>query len=265
MARSLHRRALLAVAFLALTSGCRRAAAGDDTLVVFAASSLRDVFTALGADLERAHPGVTVRFNFAGTQELRTQLEHGSAADVFASADVRHMDAVVAAGRAAQPTVFARNALVLVFSTERPDLQGLEDLPRARRVVLGAPEVPVGRYALELLDRARARFGDDFRARVEARVVSRELNVRQVLTKVSLGEAEAGVVYRSDARAAGGRVRTVPVPEDLEVVADYAVAPLVDAKHPALARAFLELLASDAGRRALDEAGFLPPTGKVER
>ncbi|XXT21741.1 molybdate ABC transporter substrate-binding protein [Sorangium sp. So ce429] len=256
----------LVAAWLVSAGGCRRSepppAGREDRLVVFAAASLRDVFTALGEDFERAHAGVEVTFNFAGTQELRTQLEQGAAADVFASADQRHMAELVKSGRAVSPAVFARNEPVIVVARESAGtIRGLADLPAAARIVIGAPEVPIGRYTLEILDRASGSLGADFRARVEARVVSRELNVRQVLAKVRLGEAQAGVVYRTDARAAQEGVSVVAIPPDINVIAEYPIAVVAGAAHPGLARAWVDLVLSEAGQGALQRVGFLGRPG----
>jgi molybdate transport system substrate-binding protein len=243
--------------------GCGRAApaaapAAESELVVFAATSLRDAFGVLGERFERGHPGVQVTFNFAGTQELRTQLEHGAAADVFASADPRHMQELLSAGRVAQPTVFTRNEPVIVVAQEAAaTLRGLADLPAAERIVIGAPEVPIGRYTLQILDRAAPGLGADFRARVEAKVVSRELNVRQVLVKVSLGEAQAGLVYRTDVKADSGVTR-VSIPAELNVIAEYPIAVVSAAAHPKLAHAWVDFVLSGDGQGALENAGFLP-------
>lgn len=254
---------LLAALLLLGVAGCQgrpsaAAAAREPALVVYAAASLRDVFTALGREFELAHPGVAVRFNFAGTQELRTQLEHGAAADVFASADQQHMQELVRAARLASPLVFARNEPVMVVASEAAGvLRELADLPSASRVVVGSAEAPIGRYTLQLLDRAGPSLGADFRARVEAKVVSRELNVRQVLTKVRLGEAEAGIVYRSDARSAGDALSVVEIPADINVLAEYPLAVLTGAAQPRLARAWIDFVLSSESQRALSEAGFL--------
>jgi molybdate transport system substrate-binding protein len=259
------RRSILVALALAVL-GCQRAdePASEQELVVFAAASLREVFSALGEELQRAHPGTQLRFNFAGSQELRTQIEQGAAADVFASADTRHMDALVQAGLAARPALFARNEPVIVVSREAADrVHGLADLPTLERIVIGTPEVPIGRYTLNILDLASGSLGADFRARVEARVVSRELNVRQVLAKVTLGEAQAGLVYRSDARAAGEGARVVAIPANLNVIAEYPLAVLARAPHPRLARAFVELVRSAQGQAALATAGFLPAAAPV--
>src|SRR5690606_19045807 len=126
-----------------------------------------------------SHPGVELTFNFAGTQELRTQLEHGAAVDVFASADQRHMDELVRASRVTGPVVFARNEPVIVVSSaSSSSAPSLAALPSATRTVAATPEVPIGRYTLQILDRPQSTRGADFRARVEAKVASRELNVR---------------------------------------------------------------------------------------
>jgi molybdate transport system substrate-binding protein len=228
-------------------------------LVVFAAASLRDAFTAISDDFKRTHPDAEVNFNFAGTQELRTQLEQGAAVDVFASADLRHMDELVRAGRAKAPVVFARNEPVIVVSREAAGtIKSLADLPNANRLVIGTPEVPIGRYTLQLLTRAAASLGADFPARVQAKVVSRELNVRQVLAKVRLGEADAGIAYRSDAVTAPG-IKVVNIPADVNLVAEYPIAVVTDALHPGLARDWLVEVQSAVGRNVLSRAGFILP------
>jgi molybdate transport system substrate-binding protein len=230
----------------------------EHELVVFAAASLRDAFTTLGKDFERSAPGLEVTFNFAGTQELRTQLEHGAAVDVFASADTRHMDELVKAGRATASVVFTRNEPVLVVAKEAAaELRSLADLPKAERIVIGAPEVPIGRYTLQILDRAAATLGADFPARVQAKVVSRELNVKQVLTKVRLGEAQAGFVYRTDARDVT-EVTVVTIPSELNVIADYSIAVVAGSPHQTLATAFVRRVLSEAGQASLQQSGFLP-------
>ena len=233
---------------------------GEGELIVFAAASLREAFSVIAEDFERAHPGVDVVFNFAGTQELRTQLEHGAACDVLASADLRHVDELVKRGRVRTPVIFARNEPVMVVAPEASSsIRSLADLPNAERIVIGAAEVPIGRYTLALLDRAAATLGADFRSRVLARVVSREPNVRQVLAKVRLGEAHAGVVYRTDVRG-DAAVVVVAIPGDVNVIADYPIAVVSDAAQPGLAQAFIEHVRSNDGQAALRRAGFLAPT-----
>jgi molybdate transport system substrate-binding protein len=237
-------------------------ARADQEVLVFAAASLREAFAAIGARFEQAHPGVKVAVNLAGSQELRTQIENGAPADVFASADMKHMQALVNQKLAQAPRVFARNEPVLVVPRANPaQVRSLANLPDARRIVLGVPEVPIGAYTLRVLDAASKRYGPDFRARVEARVVSRELNVRQVLAKVKLGEADAAIVYRTDAAAAGAEVQVIALPAELNVLAEYPVAVLSRARQPALAAAFVDLLLSRAGREVLIRFGFRPDGG----
>ena len=130
--------------------------------------------------------------------------------------------------------------------------------PRVTRIVIGAPEVPIGGYTVRILHNAATKLGADFPGRVEAHVVSRELNVRQVLAKVTLGEADAGVVYRSDALTAGDKVRIVAIPTDANVLGAYPIAALKAAPHPELARRWIDLVRSPAGVAALHEAGFVP-------
>jgi molybdate transport system substrate-binding protein len=230
--------------FLALACACKPAA----PLTVFAAASLREAFTAIAA-------GSDATFNFAGSQELRTQIEHDAPADVFASADIEHMAALEKAGRVGPPALFARNEPVLVVARDKSAaIKSFADLPAAEKIVLGAAGVPIGRYSAQILDKA----GADFRARVEAHVVSREANVRQVLAKVSLGEADAAIVYRTDAAAAAGKVTVVTIPAETNVIAAYAIAVVRSSKHPDAASAFVDRVLSADGQAALQKAGFLP-------
>lgn len=272
---AMSRRAFVAVVLAGLVagSGCKRSSPAKENpvetrppeesqLVVFAAASLRDVFAALGETFELAHPGVDLTFNFAGTQELRAQLEHGAAADVLAAADLKSVRELAAADRVVAPVVFARNEPVLVVATEAATtIRAFADLSAASRIVVGSPEVPIGRYTAQILDRAAASRGADFRAHVDANIVSREPNVRQVLAKVTLGEAQVGIVYRTDARAARGAARVVEIPPELNVIAEYPIAVVRGAAHPRLAQAWVALVTSAEGRRALQDAGFLAPSG----
>lgn len=252
--------AVFAVFWLA---GCRVDASASDEreheLVVFAAASLRETFEELGVAFKRSHADLTLTFNFAGTQELRTQLTHGAQADVFASANRKHMAELERSGQVTQPIVFARNEPVVIVSLESAAVvHALADLPQLDRIVIGTPEVPIGGYTLEILDRASLQLGADFRAQVEKKVVSRELNVRQVLSKVSLGEADAGIVYRTDAYSPGAKVHVVDLPPEINVVADYPIAVLLDAPHPKLARKWLEFIRSQEAIKILTRHGFRP-------
>jgi molybdate transport system substrate-binding protein len=252
---------LALVVLLSLGAAATRAAKPGAELLVFEAASLKEAFATLSARFEKEHPGARVVTNAAGSQELRAQIEHGAAADVFASADQRHMQALTTAGLANAPALFACNEPVIVVrSALAGAVRTFADLPRAERIVLGAPEVPIGEYTAQIWRRAGDKYGAAFAQRLEARVVSREPNVRQVLAKIVLGEADAGVVYRSDAQArtARGKVAVVEIPPELNVTAAYPIAVLKGAPHPELARAFVDLVRSPAGAAALREAGFVP-------
>jgi molybdate transport system substrate-binding protein len=252
----------LGLAGLACARGTEQA-----ELVVFAAASLTEPFQRLGERFEREHPGVRVRFNFAGSQQLGHLLEQGARADLFAPADDRWLARLARAGLlGGEPVDFARNRLVVI--TPAADQRGvtrLQDLARpGLRLVLGAEEVPVGRYARETLDRLAALpdFGRDFRERVLANLVSDEDNVKQVVTKVTLGEADAGIVYRSDVTEdSAGRLRVILFPEEVMVSVRYQVAGLGGGAQPALARAFVNLLRSGEGQAELGRSGFDPARG----
>jgi molybdate transport system substrate-binding protein len=233
-------------------------------LTVFAASSLADAFNDIKAELERRHDGLRITYNFAGSPQLVTQLVEGADADVFAAANTAQMQAAFEAGvvDGAQP-VFARNLLAIVVPRDNPgDINAPQDLGRpGLKLVVANPEVPVGRYTLEALDKmsAAAGYGADFRARVEANIVSQEDNVRQVAAKVQLGEADAGLVYATDVtEAIRDDVWLVEIPEALNVVAAYPIARVTDGRAE-LAQAFIDFVLSDAGQAILREHGFSAP------
>jgi molybdate transport system substrate-binding protein len=257
-------RTVVAIALLA-TVGCgkggaERAAPAGRELTVFAAASLREVCEALDEKLEAIHPGVHVRLNLGGSQELRLQIEQGARPDLFASADAKNMNALVDARLVAPPRTFAHNEpVVVVAMATLPKQQTFSELPDVGRLVIGTPEVPIGSYTVEILARANRRFGSHFSDHVMAKVVSRELNVRQVLAKVTLGEADAGIVYRTDARAAGDKVSIVPIPADVNVTASYLVAAVTGAAAPDLAQAWLALLLGPEGSERLRAVGFTLP------
>jgi molybdate transport system substrate-binding protein len=244
--------------------GCAPATAAPEarTLNVFAAASLTDAFTEIGKNFEAAHPGVTVIFNFGGSQALRTQIEEGAPADVFASASGKEMDTTVAGKFVADgtPKVFLKNKLVLILPADNPaGVAKLEDLAKpGLKLVLAAEEVPVGNYARQSLDLMNGSFGTDFKDKVLANVVSNEDNVKQVVSKVQLGEADAGIVYTSDAVAAP-QLKTVEIPTELNVIARYPIAPLVKSANVDLATSFVEYVLAADGQAVLAKWGFAPP------
>lgn len=230
---------------------CQRAVP-TPPLTVFAAASLREVYTELGARFAQRHKTAAPTFQFDGSQRLRTQLEHGAKADVFASADLRHMQALEAQSVVQAAVVFAGNELVVVVGKSAQGVvRTWDEVALAKRVVLGTPEVPAGQYAAQLLARAPAAFAE----KVRAAVVSRELNVRQVLAKVRLGEADVGFVYRTDARLAP-ELAVVAVPEALREVTRYPIAVVTASTQPALAHAWVAFLQTPEAQAMLVRHGF---------
>jgi molybdate transport system substrate-binding protein len=234
------------------------------TLTILAAASLTEAFKDLGKQFEAQHPGARVEFNFAGSQQLVQQIANGAPADVFASADQRQMDAAIASKRIDQASVqlFARNRLVVIFPLSTgSNTRDLRDLARpGLKMVLAAKEVPVGQYSLQFLAKASRdpAFGAAFEADVLKNVVSYEENVKGVLTKVALGEADAGIVYTSDVANSSQKVSQVAIPDALNVIAQYPIAPLQDAHSASLAKEFVALVLSPQGQETLAKYGFIP-------
>jgi molybdate transport system substrate-binding protein len=231
------------------------------TLTVYAAASLTDAFTEIGKAFEAENVGVTVVFNFAGSQNLRTQIEQGAPADVFASANTKEMDTLVAQNiiNGDAPQIFLVNRLVVILPKDNPaGIRSLEDLSKPDlKLVFAAEEVPAGRYARQVLENLNALFGADFKDKVMANVVSNEDNIRQAMTKVQLGEADAGIVYVSDAVAAPERLR-IEIPTEVDVLAEYPIAPLAESITTELANRFIAHVLSPAGQATLAKWGFTP-------
>ncbi|MGE5595490.1 MAG: molybdate ABC transporter substrate-binding protein [Hyphomicrobiales bacterium] len=231
-------------------------------VVVFAASSLTDAFNDLGNAFEAEYPGTKVTYNFASSSALATQINEGAPADVFASADLAQMKVVTDAGNAGEAKQFATNRPVVVVPKSGSPVAAFEDLAKSGvRLVLAAPEVPIGRYARDILANASASGGisPDFSDRVLANLESNEANVRAVLTKVQLGEADAGIVYSTDAAVAGDDVRVIDVPEAFNVIARYPIAAVTDSENPSGAAAFVAFVLSDGGQAVLKKYGFGSP------
>lgn len=232
------------------------------TLTVLAAASLTESFTELGQLFEARYPQVKVTCNFAGSQQLAHQLAQGAGADVFASASPKNMDAVVQSGRIDRASVrtFARNRLVVIVPAGSSRVQQLRDLAQANlKLDLADPSVPVGQYSLEFLDKVALdpAFGPTFKASVLKNVVSYEENVKAVVTKVALDEADAGIVYATDAiDRPGSKIARLDIPEPLNVVAVYPIAPILGSRNADLARAWIDLLLSPEGQRVMEKYGF---------
>ena len=235
-----------------LLAACGGATAGGAvpapaTLTVFAAASLQPAFDRIGQQL-RTQKNITTTFSYAGSQTLTTQLQQGAPADVFASADTAHMTTVQNAGLiAGPPRIFAHNRLEIAVERGNPKgIHSLADLSRAGLVVvLADPSVPAGKYAQQALTRAH----------VTVHPASLEPEVTGVLSKVALGEADAGIVYVSDV-VTSGQVDGVAIPDDQNVIAEYPIAALSSAQDPIGAQTFITYLLSAAGQAVLETAGF---------
>lgn len=228
-------------------------AAGDTApkadLTVLAASSLTDVFETAGAAYEKENPGTKVTFSFAGSQELAAQVKQGAPADALVTADTKTMDGLDA--DTGSPAVIAKNRLVIAVGEGNPKkIAELKDLSDSKlKVVLAASEVPVGRYSQQILDTQK----------IDVRPVSQEPNVRAVLSKVELGEADAGLVYKTDAATATEKVDAVKIPDGQNAIAEYPAATLKTSEHAEAAAAFVKWLSTPAAQKILQDSGFEKP------
>ena len=235
------------------------------TLTVLAAASLTESFIEMGQLFESENPGVKVVFSFAGTQQLAQQLSQGAPVDVFASASSKYMDAVVQANRVekANAKTFAKNRLVVIFPKDNPaGIHQLKDLSKPGiKLDLGDKSIPVGQYTLDFLDQAAKdpAFDANFKNNVLKNVVSYEDSVKAVVTKVALGEVDAGIVYVTDVTGSlASKIGQLDIPDALNVIAPYSIAPISDSQSPDLARAFIDLVLSKKGQAVLEKYNFIP-------
>ncbi len=248
--------ALLAFVAVAVTAtpvgAANKAAKPSGAITVSAAASLTEAFTKMGADFQKANPGTTVTFNFAASSALVTQIQGGAPADAFASADGINMQKLVSGGEVtAEPTVFAANALTIVVKPGNPkQVKSLGDLAKVGTISLCADTVPCGKYAQQALSLAGVT--------VPTAKVTKGADVKATLAAVSTGDADAAIVYTSDAKAAGTTVQAVRIPAWLNVYAIYPIAPLASSTNPTLAEAWVRYTASPAGQKTLRSFGFLP-------
>ena len=241
-------------------------------LTVFAAASLNEAFRAVAEEYKSTNPGQKITFNFAGSQQLAQQLAQGAPVEVFASANMKQMTEAVQSGRidSVSIKVFVHNRLIIVFPKENTaEIHSLHDLSKPRlKIILADNAVPAGQYAIEFLERCNrsAAFDSLFKQKVLGNVVSYEENVKAVLSKVVLDEADAGIVYTSDVgKNAAEHVGTIEIPDDVNVIATYPIAVVRDGKSPEQAEKFVRYILSDEGQTILARFGFIPIAGKTSK
>jgi molybdate transport system substrate-binding protein len=233
-------------------SGTTAVAKVSGTLVVFAATSLTDAFDKIGAQFQQANPGVTVKFNYNGSSSLATQITQGAPADVFASASPTNMTTVTDQKLAsATPEIFTRNQGEIMVDAGNPDhITSVANLANsALKVVTCAPQVPCGALASQIFKNAG----------VSVKPVSQEQNVGGVVTKVTLGEADAGIVYVTDVKANGSKTTGVAIPANQNQITSYPIAEIKGASNPTAAAAFISYVLGSAGQQVLKSFGFMPP------
>jgi molybdate transport system substrate-binding protein len=232
------------------------------SITVFAAASLTDSFNEIAKSFEAEYPGVEVTFSFGGSPTLRTQLEQGARADVFASADQNQMNLALQNGAVASAgQVFVRNSLVVITPKDNPGkINALADLKKSGlKLVLATQEVPVGAYARQALTSMDkdAAYGAGFSDAVLKNVVSLESNVKQVVAKVELGEADAGIVYGTDVTpSVAPKLATIAIPSQFNVIAEYPIALTKSPANAAAGQAFIDFVLSSAGQTILKKYNF---------
>jgi molybdate transport system substrate-binding protein len=227
------------------------------TIRVFAAASLTESFKEIGAAYQAAHPGDTVEFNFAGTPTLKTQIEQGAPADVFASADKATMSDLGKESLTSPSKTFAHNKLIIVAPPKSKRVSRITDIAMAGvNLVLAGETVPAGRYALQSINKMGTEYGSDFVIKTGLNIVSHETDVKAVLAKVQLGEADAGFVYATDAKAAGDKVKTVNIPDKFNVIAEYPIALVTRTPNETAATGFVQFVLGPDGQAILRKYGF---------
>tara|TARA_Y100001954_G_scaffold235104_1_gene292053 strand:- start:3545 stop:4345 length:801 start_codon:yes stop_codon:yes gene_type:complete len=241
---------------LLLLHGCLPSKDASNALKIFAAASLTEAFGEMKTAFEKAHPNIRIQLAFAGSQVLRLQIEQGAPADVFASANLAHLNALMEAKRVGASQAFAQNKLAIITPLDNPSqVLSFEDLAKASKIIIGTEQVPVGIYARQALAHANRFYGKDFEQKVMKRVVSQESNARLVRAKVEMGEADAALVYLTDAFASK-RVRRIAVPPGLNVRADYLMANVIGSQQQQQAAAWQQFVFSEDGKDILVRHGF---------
>ncbi|GAC1356150.1 MAG: molybdate ABC transporter substrate-binding protein [Ktedonobacteraceae bacterium] len=236
------------------------------TLNVFAAASLTESFKELSTNFQAAHNGVTVRFNFGGSQLLEQQIASGAPSDVFASADTANMTKAANAGLVSNPQIFVKNKLVVILPVTNPGkINSLKDLAnKGVKIDIEGPTVPAGKYSLQVLGKMAqsSEFGSAYESAVKANFVSQEDNVKAVVTKVQLGEADAGFVYLTDVtQSVSDKVKEITIPDNFNVVAQYPIAVTKNSANASDAQAFVQYLLSTDGQAILQKYHFISVSG----
>ena len=272
MRRSRHALALfvlLCALFLAACGGSTSSttstattAPAVTTLNVFAAASLKESFNVIAAKYTRAHPNITIKLNFAGSQILEQQVASGAPADVFASADQTTMQKAVDAGLVGNSQVFVKNRLTVIIPAANPgNINTLKDLSRKGvKIDIGAPAVPAGKYSLQVLAKMAqsSNYGPAYENAVKANFVSQETDVKAVVNKVQLGEVDAGFVYVTDVTAAvSNKIKMIDIPDNFNVIAQYPIAVTKSSAHSNDARAFVQYILSPEGQAVLQQYHFI--------
>jgi len=267
---------LLALALVLVgcgSSGSRGGSGGEGsggnkqggTLTIVAASSLTDAFAELGKTFEKENPGTTVRTSLGASSDLLAQIQQGAPADVFASAAEEEMDTAVKDGLVSgKPEIFVKNREVIMVPKDNPaNINSLEDMAKPDiKLVLAAKDVPAADYAVEILGKANKEYGSDFKNDVLSNVVSREADVRASVNRVVVGDADATFGYASDYTPdIRDKVKVIPIPPNLNIIATYPIAALKDAKEPALAKEWVDLVTSSEGQKVLKKWNFEPAAG----
>ena len=266
--------AVLLLALAIVVAGCGAGSGGGSggsggggnkeggTLTILAASSLTDAFRELGNTFEKENPGTTVKTSLGASSDLLVQIQQGAPADVFASAAEEEMDTAKKDGLVAgKPEIFVKNREVIMVPKGNPaSIDGLEDMAKPDiKLVLAAKDVPAADYAVEILGKANKEYGPDFEQDVLSNVVSRESDVRASVNRVVVGDADATFGYASDNTPdIRDKVKVIPIPPELNIIATYPIASLKDAKDPELAKKWVDLVTSEEGQKVLEKWNFEP-------
>ena len=261
--------ALMVAALLVTLAGCGTsgsssaspAASPPTKLTVFGAASLTDVFPQIATAFQKSHAGVEFTFNFAGTDTLVAQIEQGAPADVFAGASAKYGDQLYSEGLIDAPQIFATNKLVVILPADNPaKITSLEDLANPGvKVIVGAPDVPIGSYTATVLQNLNPVYGADYSAKVQENVVSEAPDVSAVKSSVELGEADAGFVYVSDALSEGSKVKKIDIPASAQPVPTYPIAVVKASNNAGVAQQFVTFVMGPEAQALLRAAGFGPP------